>query len=348
MSISLLAENSVVFLLGAGCSIDAGVPMANRMVENLDSEIGTQSSDIRDIYYYLKSAILFSANIKGNFGNTFSIEVLMCVIEELLKKEDHLIFNYTNGWNLQFYRLAGDDFKNLHSLQQFVNNKLIEWISPKEGYTNEYYKGFVEFQLKYQYAVRVFSLNYDLCFEGINIDPTAIVDGFGQSKEWDQNLFVSNEIDSDVKFYLYKIHGSINWYKDNSKPIVRKAVNSVVRKQELIFGTATKLRSRNPYLFYMYEFSRWLHNNACRAIVVIGYSFSDDHINDVITESILEDTKRKLIIVDPYGNKQFFAERLKISEDNILVVKEKAQYFLEHDAFTTISTTLDNNIELPF
>jgi SIR2-like domain len=69
---------------------------------------------------------------------------------------------------------------------------------------------------------------------------------------------------------LYKLHGSCNWFTDSGDPM-------------LIMGTAkTAAIRRQPTLeTYQREFSTRLNQPNTR-LMVIGYSFMDDHINAVI------------------------------------------------------------------
>jgi hypothetical protein len=87
---------------------------------------------------------------------------------------------------------------------------------------------------------------------------------------------------------LYKLHGSCNWFAESGEPV-------------LIMGSAkTAAIRRQPLLeSYQREFSNGLKQPNTR-LMVIGYSFLDDHINEVIeTASRLHGLGTYL--VDPRG-----------------------------------------------
>ena len=65
----------------------------------------------------------------------------------------------------------------------------------------------------------------------------------------------------------------------------------------VIFGQRGKLRAEGPFLSLLAEFERQL-SNAGR-LVVIGYSFRDDHVNEIIRRWTADDIARQITVVDP-------------------------------------------------
>jgi hypothetical protein len=87
---------------------------------------------------------------------------------------------------------------------------------------------------------------------------------------------------------LYKLHGSCNWFTDSGNPV-------------LIVGTAkTAAIRRQPILeTYQREFSTRLNQPNTR-LMVIGCSFMDEHINEVI-ENASRVHGLRTYLVDPRG-----------------------------------------------
>jgi len=85
-----------------------------------------------------------------------------------------------------------------------------------------------------------------------------------------------------------KLHGSVNW------------VESSVGQRLLIMGGQKAVSiGRYPLLtWYHAEFRKMLLRPSAR-LMVIGYSFSDGHINDAIADALKQGTE--LFIVDPYA-----------------------------------------------
>ena len=131
-------------------------------------------------------------------------------------------------------------------------------------------------------AVRVFSLNYDICVEkALDGSDFSIELGFNSKRVWDASKFDDNE-NIDIGIYLYKLHGSIDWIRNKDNNGVLTLCDTRNQNPELIFGTTAKLSSIDPYLFYVHELRKYSLSEALRLIVVVGYSFSDDYVNGLI------------------------------------------------------------------
>src|SRR5690606_9675147 len=85
---------------------------------------------------------------------------------------------------------------------------------------------------------------------------------------------------------LWKIHGSINWKLDKKKNIIRSDIKDA-NQGYLIYPSHLKYdQSRKmPYLAMLDRLKEFLLAPSC-ALFMSGYSFSDDHINDVIVQSL--------------------------------------------------------------
>jgi hypothetical protein len=94
---------------------------------------------------------------------------------------------------------------------------------------------------------------------------------------------------SGAQLYV-KLHGSVNWVESN------------MGKRILIMGGQKAVSiGRYPILtWYHDEFRKMLLRPSAR-LMVIGYSFSDTHINDAIVDGLAAGLK--LFVVDPYALK---------------------------------------------
>jgi len=181
-------------------------------------------------------------------------------------------------------------------------------------------------------AVRVFTLNYDIWVEnalnrsGINIEL-----GFNDKRQWEAAKFDSNE-NSDIDIYLYKLHGSIDWTRDSDG--VLTLCDTPQPSPELIFGTAAKLSSIDPYLFYVHELRKYSLNEALRYIVVVGYSFSDDYINTLISQAVARSEYLKILVVAPTNNESEEVRRISsclcVAEDKVVYENMTAKEFFEN------------------
>jgi len=284
----------LVILLGAGCSADAGIPTATDMVTKIEVRLSQGDKEpLLKLYNYIKSALLFGRGIQGHFSSSLNIEDLLATLSELEKKERNIIFPFIANWNDLLAQLAGPDFGLVSELKKLINDSLREWVR-RDNYHQEagYYLKFYNFQQEWQFPLRVFTLNYDQCFEKLAPTGVTLEQGFNEiSKKWQYQRFEPDD-KRQVDIYLYKLHGSINWKRENDVLI---HCDELVEDPELIFGLTGKLQSYDPYLFYVYELRNY--SLACKTILVIGYGFGDEHINHLLRQAMQLSSHRTMVCV---------------------------------------------------
>jgi hypothetical protein len=91
-----------MFLLGAGASVDAGIPASATMIGELETLLSDSRDwqEHRDLYRHVKSAIHYAAGLKGHYGwdVPFNIETLVNTLYELERNEEHpLIRSLVHG-----------------------------------------------------------------------------------------------------------------------------------------------------------------------------------------------------------------------------------------------------------
>ena len=171
--------------------------------------------------------------------------------------------------------------------------------------------------------------NVYICLEN-NVDCT-IETGFFEDRPWDGNRFIKSEDDEEAAIYLYKLHGSIDWERKDDQLRISQQHGIV---PDLIFGTDLKMQAIDPYLFYLYEFRKYVLS--AEAIVTIGYSYNDSHINDLIRQAMESNKNRVLISVAPVDNDATEIGRivkklnLPAEHGRVIIENKKAKDFLEH------------------
>jgi len=291
-------KDDVIFLLGAGCSVDAGIPTVNQMVHEIESKLihTDEWEKYRQLYYYIKSAVIYSDGIFGEFDRVVGIERLMIVLSELEKKEKNIVYPFIANWNNRLIDLAGTNFEKIKELRELITRQLLKWVKLPNYQPAQYYKRFYDFQQELGYPIRMFSLNYDLCLEHSQPNAVDLELGFDDNGEWNSYRFdLSNQAVS-AGIYLYKLHGSIDWTRDSEHNNILQLAAHPVDTPDLIFGTEVKMQSIDPYLFNVYELRNYLL--ACKLVIVIGYSFSDDYINSLLRQALQKDVGRAILIID--------------------------------------------------
>ena len=159
-ALSASKNNEVIFLVGAGSSYDAKIPTTTRMITEIEDDLlKSKWNDLKDLYFYIKSAILYGEGIFGNFNNTFSIEKFVNVLRELEKRDRNVVYPFIANWNNRLIELSGDNFKEISRLNELITKQLVKWIMLDDYSVADYYKKFYTFQEEVGHPLRIFSLN---------------------------------------------------------------------------------------------------------------------------------------------------------------------------------------------
>jgi hypothetical protein len=155
-------------------------------------------------------------------------------------------------------------------------------------------------------SIEIFTTNYDLLMEQA-LEDTSIpyFDGFVGSR---QPFFDLRSVEDNLipKHWsrLWKIHGSINWYQKANKEVFRsdafkndgKDASFLIYPSHLKYDQSRKM----PFLALSDQLSRFLKQPSA-ALILCGYSFNDDHINDTIVNA-LKSNPTAIVIALMFGN----------------------------------------------
>jgi NAD-dependent SIR2 family protein deacetylase len=170
--------------------------------------------------------------------------------------------------------------------------------------------------------VQLFTTNYDTLFEqAANEAGFVVIDGFSftQPREFAGKWFdldIVNREKTRLKqeesfvskvFHLYKLHGSLNWTKENDKIIQRDNADNPL----IIYPANEKYESsyEQPYFEMMSRFQQALRKEET-LLIVIGFGFQDKHIKNVIIEAVKQNPSFQLLIVNYNGNGGISSENL--------------------------------------
>lgn len=176
----------------------------------------------------------------------------------------------------------------------------------------------------------VFTTNYDL-FNESAMDRLGIpyINGFLGSIERRFNpaafrYSLSEQLDIssrrwtsvDSLVYFAKLHGSVSWESrdDGLFPVVETAPERIGADRLLIYPTPAKQNASfaSPYSDMFREFqSRTVRDQS--VLVTVGYSFGDEHVNNIIFQALTVPTFRLVAFVDPNAND--IVKRLRFLDD---------------------------------
>lgn len=224
-------------------------------------------------------------------------------------------------------------------VQEFLKESIIN--GQKSANVSNLYKSFYLkiLQASNDNPINIFTTNYDQYNEKA-LDSLGFFynNGFSGSylRKFNPNsynyMFVENmNLQKDVwgklsyYFNLYKIHGSINWVLEDEE-VVEKPVELCDTERIMIYPTPQKDRSTlmTPYSDLMRSMQQILSKNNS-VLITLGYSFSDDHINRIILNS-LSNPSFKLIVL---GKSENIERLIKMNDKRIIVInsEDKIHYF---------------------
>jgi SIR2-like domain len=302
---TVFKRDEVVLLLGAGASVPAHIPASQGMIKEIEKLLESSWADYKRLYFFVKSAIQFSDGIHGRFDtDTFNVEKLVETLDDLRRGDEHPLYPFVGAWVPKLYEVAGSDLQKVTAFREEIVRRLRDdWIQLEYKEHAQYFAHLTRFQRELQEPLRLFTLNYDLCVEtalsDVSESPSITFErGFDEQKKWDWRRFEYERGDGPPDIYLYKLHGSIDWTRDENDNLTYRDAVSQINPEDLaiIFGTPAKLQAVDPFLFFAYELRKWTLEEA-RLIVTIGYGFADDHINGILRQSLKGNHTRKLLAV---------------------------------------------------
>ena len=288
-----------VFLFGAGVSKDAGCFLSKEMLSNLKQSIPKDKKLFSDIYDFITQSLIYQYALKepeSKVSEVTNIEDFVLVLQQIIDREYIIPPPLIGNWNNKFTLWESQNKDVFQEFRQFIYDRLInKWTqfnSKKADILLKPFKKLIESSESFN--VQMFSLNYDTMFEKVfNNEHEHLIDiGFSQN-QWDGD-FTNPE--SPAKLKLYKLHGSVDWYFDKEKEIIKS--RQINNNPLVIFGSGSKIQSYDPFLSLLGTFSETLKKSV-NLFVVIGYSFQDRYINNILIQNLSADVNKKMLVVDP-------------------------------------------------
>lgn len=183
----------------------------------------------------------------------------------------------------------------------------------------------------------VFTTNYDLLNEHA-LDSLGIpyCNGFsgGLTRRFNPATFkltLAQELDVSANrwaavdnfVYLCKLHGSISWVRDHNQglwPFKEIIPDSQQAGQMMIYPTPAKEGQSlgSPYSDLFREFQGRVVREQS-VLLVMGYSFSDEHINNIIYQALTIPSFRLIIFADP-NSEGDIAKLKKLDDPRIWII----------------------------
>ena len=331
--LKVLDNKNLSFLLGSGCSSykiegqEIGIPTMAPMAQEFYG-----LSNFEKNKEWLLSKLKIDVEDK-NFEK--NLEAFLSVLHSL------------SFYHSKINNKADEEAQKINQVIKEARNFILEKCLNEDKRDNELlevYKTFYKKLLTRNSTLprlNIFTTNYDLYSERA-MDSLGIhyVNGFtgGISKYFNPTIFnyaLAEKMDLsqskwnviDNFFYLYKIHGSVNWVENDDEGKLFKIQEiqdptfDILENKPTVMIHPTPLKYNaslgSPYSDLFREFQKKLMQNN-NILVTIGYSFSDEHINNLIFQAFTIPSFRLIIIGDPspYDNKDTNITKLQKLDDS--------------------------------
>lgn len=271
----------IAFMLGAGCPVsvrierDGGNHPLIPDIRGL-TKVVTDSMEASETFKESFAALL--GRFSGGIPAQPTIEDILSHIRAL-----HEVLRNGSLDGLTKEMLSKLDSEICRLTTEVVDVELPETITPYHRLAN-WISG-----VNRAHAVEVFTPNYDLLMEqALESYKIPYFDGFVGSKQAFFDL-TSMEGDTLPKRWarLWKVHGSINWWRTANEDVVRARQSSAVGDRQMIYPSHLKYDQsrRLPYLAMLDRLRDFLARGQA-VLVTSGYSFVDQHLNEVIMHGL--------------------------------------------------------------
>lgn len=164
------------------------------------------------------------------------------------------------------------------------------------------------------YPVELFTTNYDLLIErAFERRHVPFFDGFVGTERafFDQRSIEEDECPTRWA-RIWKLHGSINWHLDAEGNTIRSTVQDSTARRLIHPSHLKYVASRRlPYLAMIDRMRAFLKLNTA-VLLVCGYSFRDEHLNEVLLQGA-ESNPSTAIFAAQFGNLNDYPSAIKIA-----------------------------------
>lgn len=322
-------KKPIGMVLGAGCPMS--VKLTGESHNPLIPDIAGLTTALRTKLTTCEHFGPLLEQVESNFardGRTdVTVEDILTHIRSLRQIAGNDVVRGLNADNLEKL-----DEKICETIYELVDKKLPDALTPYH-HMALWIEG-----VQREFPIEVFTTNYDLlmeqAFEDVRVP---YFDGFAGARK---PFFDLRAMEEDILpprwARLWKLHGSVNWYKTADNRVLRGTTTDKDGLKRVIHPSHLKYEEsrRLPYLA-MIDRVRAFLKQPTATLIICGYSFRDDHINEVILQG-LESTQTVIAFallfgsIDNYPNAVALALKhanlTLLAGDGAVVSKQKSMW----------------------
>jgi hypothetical protein len=287
----LAYSKNIGFFFGAGTSCALGIPNIEQLTNEIESKL---TSDSKTNFTKIKKDLFDKATIEDILNHIRRIREIT-----------------SEATDKKYIDVSGETAKKL---DKEICTKIYDIILEKEKIADlETTKKFFAWLsiLNREFSKEIFTTNYDLIIEkSLESSQIPYFDGFVGSYEpffWQESIdkLVGKDDLTQNWIRLWKIHGSLSWFwkedeKTKSPKIIRIGKIDKIEEEEnelVIYPSKEKYDSskKQPFVAYFDRLKNYLLNGEL-LFLFTGYSFSDQHINEIIFNCLRQNNRLSVLV----------------------------------------------------
>lgn len=310
----ILAANQLSWLFGAGISVDAGIPLMGPLTSRVFALAKEDPQKLTNkVLEAVKSILPDNSHIEHILSHLGDYSA----IAERSKEKK--------------VKIAEDIILTVEDLCE-VHNKVLKWISETvrwgyieqsrdcnerigtredpivniKGHSDFIYGLFNRNQAgiaERRKAITFFTTNYDTLLEdALSLGCFSYWDGFsGGAVAYRSYRYGDKEPETGYRAHVIKLHGSIDWHLGVDDRVWRVRDGDLYPEKSsrvLIYPQSTKYLAtqRDPFAAQFDLFRRTLGSSNENVLVICGYSFGDEHINQEIELALKQPANKTTIL----------------------------------------------------
>ena len=328
----LLDSSRQSWLLGAGISFDAKIPLMFPLTDRVHEiiEAGDDDTD-KSVLTALKADLEDDSHVEHYLSH---LGDLIAIAERSKEKvatlaADKISIDNLNKTYVSIIKAIGDTVRYGHQGDEIgtAESPIVE-IDQHLSFVESLFRN--RSNLERRSKITFFTTNYDTLLEdALALCQKEVIDGFsgGAVGFWNPTKEYSQKIDDADVHFLYKLHGSIDWHRDESKNLVRARYGTKYLSDPaniMIYPQATKYveTQKDPFSSLFMGLRSTLSTSSQNVLITCGYSFGDDHINAEI-ESCLATS----------GNNTTLIAFIEENPKDDIVINPTLDQWLQHQNF---------------
>ncbi|MBH0026725.1 SIR2 family protein [Pseudoalteromonas sp. SWN29] len=301
------------WLLGAGISYDANLPLMYPLTNKVKKEIKELNKEVYDdILVPLINELPENSHIEHLLSHLGDYAALA---ERNREKKA-----YINGVAIELADLENAHYLIISSISKTIKSGYVE---DENGNTKiegtpsapivciASHRNFIDALFNYSSAgiferrkpINLFTTNYDTLIEdALALQRVSYWDGFSGGAVAHRTLKYGDNLPlSGYRAHLIKMHGSIDWYLCEKGYVWRVRDNDTypnTARRVLIYPQATKYiaTQQDPFSTQFDLFRKTLNSENSNVLAICGYSFGDDHINNEIEFALNKEANKTVIV----------------------------------------------------